>query len=82
MNDEASARARSRRHSGEVVSARVTDVSTASRERVVEFDDPKVRVEWSGEPPAIGSVSSYRVAALLDKTRRILLTPIDDGSDT
>jgi hypothetical protein len=76
IDDAAWAKAKSRYHPGQVVSAQTTDVFTSNREYAVAFDDQHAVLEWSTEQPTVGSSGDYRIMELLDTTRRILLQPV------
>ncbi|TQL02732.1 hypothetical protein FBY24_1813 [Cellulomonas sp. SLBN-39] len=59
------------------MTARVTHVVTGNREYMVAFGDDHAVLEWSYERPTLGTTGTFRVEALLDTTRRILLAPVE-----
>jgi hypothetical protein len=61
---------------GSEVTATVTDVFPANREYVVRFADCGSVLEWTGDPPRVGTASRYTVTRHLDRTRRIMITPV------
>ncbi|WP_142159921.1 hypothetical protein [Cellulomonas sp. SLBN-39] len=71
------ARTKSRYREGQLVTARVTHVVTGNREYMVAFGDDHAVLEWSYERPTLGTTGTFRVEALLDTTRRILLAPVE-----
>ncbi len=67
---------------GATVPARVARVFTLNHEYRIRFTGDDSRwsyavLPWTGEPPAAGSVSQYRVVAHQDTTRRIMVTPAE-----
>ena len=70
-------RTKSRYREGQLVTARVTDVFTSNREYIVAFGDDRAALEWSYERPTLGTTGTFRIKALLDTTRRILLAPVE-----
>ena len=76
-SDEAWARTRSRYNVGEIVTARTRNVYSSNRTYGVAFDDQSAVLEWWDERPVVGTIGTYRITAVLDTTRRVLLTPAD-----
>jgi hypothetical protein len=58
------------------VTATVTDVFPANREYAARFEDCGSVLEWTGHPPRVGTASRYTVSRHLDRTRRIMITPV------
>jgi ribosomal protein S1 len=61
---------------GTEVTATVTDVFPANREYAVRFEDCWSVLEWTGDPPRVGTASRYAVTRHLDRTRRIMIAPV------
>jgi hypothetical protein len=71
---------KSRYREGQLVSARTTELFISNREYAVAFEDQHAVLEWSHQPPTLGSIGRYRIKALLDRTQRILLSPVDSST--
>jgi hypothetical protein len=74
-------RAKLRYPVGSTVTAQVTHVFPSNQEYRIRFtgdDSPRwsyALLSWTAEQPATGSTGQYRIAAHLDTTRRIMVTP-------